>query len=121
MIGSSEAVEIWRERVMAHMNQDGFAESFRRLRKEAGLSQEELAEQAGVSVRSVTNIEGGAPHLPRLETLRLLAVALDLTAGQEAELYAAARAQRRSRATRLTGDGAVGDGRRGARVASTAA
>jgi predicted ATPase/DNA-binding XRE family transcriptional regulator len=73
---------------------------FRRLRKAAGLSQEELAERAGVSVRSVTNIESGATHLPRTETLQLLAEALELTGGQHTELLAAVRAQRRSRAQR---------------------
>jgi predicted ATPase/transcriptional regulator with XRE-family HTH domain len=101
-------------------SQETFAALFRRMRKAAGLSQEELAERAGVSVRSVTNIEGGALHLPRQETLHLLAAALELTTGQEADLRAAVRAQRRSRAQRLTDGLPASAKRHSARVTSSA-
>jgi predicted ATPase len=71
-------------------------------------------------VRSVTNIEGGALHLPRQETLHLLAAAMELTAGQEADLYAALRAARRSRAERLTEGLPAGAKRHSAHALSSA-
>jgi tetratricopeptide (TPR) repeat protein/transcriptional regulator with XRE-family HTH domain len=56
-----------------------FAGLLRQLRTEAGLTQEELAEAAGVSVRSVRDLERGRVATPQKETVRLLANALGLT------------------------------------------
>lgn len=53
---------------------------FYRLR--AGLTQEELASRAEVSVRGVANIEHGRVHRPHLYTLRRLADALGLSDGE---------------------------------------
>ena len=50
----------------------------RRLRSAASLSQEELAERSGLSRRGISDLERGARHAPRLETVRLLADALGL-------------------------------------------
>jgi predicted ATPase/DNA-binding XRE family transcriptional regulator len=50
----------------------------RQHRLAAGLTQSQLAELAGVSVRSIGNIESNSPHLPRPDTLRLIAQALQL-------------------------------------------
>ena len=50
----------------------------RRLRLAAGLSQEELAERAGLSARGVSDLERGLRASPRPETVRLLAEALAL-------------------------------------------
>lgn len=47
----------------------------RQLRKAAGLSQRELAENSGIAKQAITNIERGAT-LPTLRTLERLAVAL---------------------------------------------
>ncbi len=55
-----------------------FAHTIRRFRLRAGLSQEELAERAGVSARAVSDMERGLRKNPRPETLRLLADALAL-------------------------------------------
>ena len=63
----------------------------RRLRTAAALSQEELAERAGLSVRALSDLERGVHQAPRLETVRLLAAALDLGEHDRAELLAAAR------------------------------
>ena len=63
----------------------------RRLRTAAALSQEALAERAGLSVRAVGDLERGVHHAPRLETVRLLADALRLDAQDRAALLAAAR------------------------------
>jgi predicted ATPase/transcriptional regulator with XRE-family HTH domain len=71
-----------------------FGDLLRRLRTAATLSQEELAERAGVSVRAVSNLERGVHQAPRLETVRLLADALRLEATERAGLIAAARPDR---------------------------
>src|SRR5207248_919386 len=69
-----------------------FGGLLRRHRVVAGLSQEMLAERAGLSVRGISDLERGARRAPHRDTVRLLARALDLTAGEiEALLAAAAR------------------------------
>src|SRR5262245_61249733 len=70
---------------------ESFGSILRRHRVAAGLSQEELAERAGLSVRGVGNLEQGRRAAPRLATVRLLADALGLDAAGRAELIAAAR------------------------------
>ncbi len=57
----------------------GFGWLLRRLRDEAGLTQEELAEAARVSVRAVSDLERGVNRSARRETARMLADALGLT------------------------------------------
>src|SRR5215470_3022899 len=69
----------------------GFAGLLRRLRAAAGLTQEELAEAAGLSPRSVSDLERGINGTARLATARLLADALGLTGPARAEFEAAAR------------------------------
>ena len=61
----------------------------RRSRRQAGLTQEELAESAGVSVRSLSDIERGAQQRPHVSTLRRLADALGLPAEQRVLFLAA--------------------------------
>lgn len=63
----------------------------RRARLAAGLTQEALAEQSGVSAKAVSELERNAARTPRLATVTLLADALGLDARQHAELLAAAR------------------------------
>jgi predicted ATPase/DNA-binding XRE family transcriptional regulator len=67
-----------------------FAQVLRRLRLAAGLSQEELAERAGLSARAVSDLERGLRASPRPETVRLLAQALSLGEAERAALIAAA-------------------------------
>ena len=55
-----------------------FGDLLRRLRSAAALSQEELAERSGLSRHGISDLERGARHAPRLETVRLLADALAL-------------------------------------------
>jgi predicted ATPase/DNA-binding XRE family transcriptional regulator len=52
----------------------------RRYRVAAGLSQEALAEKAGISVRGLSDLERGLSRQPRLDTLKRIADALDLDA-----------------------------------------
>ena len=70
-----------------------FAGLLRQLRAEARLTQEELAEAAGLSTGSVSNLERGTNRTAHKDTAVLLAGALGL-AGPAAELFvAAARAK----------------------------
>lgn len=66
------------------------AELLRTLRHAAGLSQEELAELAGLSVHAVGAIERGARRRPHPHTLRALASALCLPDPDRALLFAVA-------------------------------
>jgi predicted ATPase/DNA-binding XRE family transcriptional regulator len=68
-----------------------FSNLLRRLRSAASLSQEELAERAGLSVRGISDLERGLRRAPRLETVRLLADALALRDDDRAMLLSAAR------------------------------
>jgi predicted ATPase/transcriptional regulator with XRE-family HTH domain len=74
------------------MGTDGtidFGALLRRFRVAAALSQEELAERAGLSTRGVSDLERGARRAPRLETVRMLADALGLDGPDRATLLAA--------------------------------
>ena len=68
-----------------------FAALLRKLRTEARLTQEELAEAARLSPRSVSDLERAIAAIPRRETVRLLADALRLTGPARAEFEAVAR------------------------------
>jgi len=68
-----------------------FAGLLRRLRAEAGLTQEELAEAAGVGGRTVSDLERGVALTARKETARLLADALGLDGAARVSFEAAAR------------------------------
>jgi tetratricopeptide (TPR) repeat protein/transcriptional regulator with XRE-family HTH domain len=69
----------------------GFGELLRRLRTAAGFTQEELAERATLSPRSVSDLERGINQTPRRETARLLAEALGLQGAVRSEFEAVAR------------------------------
>src|SRR5712692_3772799 len=69
----------------------GFGGLLRRLRADAGLTQEELAEAARLSPRSVSDLERGINATARKETARLLADALGLTGPERARFEAVAR------------------------------
>src|SRR5260370_15979676 len=68
-----------------------FAGLLRQLRAEARLTQEELAAAAGVSPRSVSNLERGINRTAHKDTAILLAGALGLTGPTEELFVAAAR------------------------------
>ena len=68
-----------------------FAGLLRQLRAEAKLTQEELAAAAGVSARSVSNLERGINRTAHKDTAVLLAGALGLTGPAEELFVAAAR------------------------------
>src|SRR5438270_49827 len=67
-----------------------FGPLLRRARLAAGLTQETLAERAGLSVRGISDLERGVSGAPRPETLRLLMDALDLGEAERETFLAAA-------------------------------
>jgi predicted ATPase/transcriptional regulator with XRE-family HTH domain len=68
-----------------------FGELLRQVRSAASLSQEELAQRSGLSVRGISDLERGARSAPRLETVRMLADALGVGQDNRSALLAAAR------------------------------
>ena len=68
-----------------------FGDLLRRLRARAGLTQEELAEAARLSHRSISDLERGVNRTARRETARLLADALGLIGAERSAFEAAAR------------------------------
>ena len=92
---------------MAEQASLSFAGLLRQLRAEAGLTQEELAEAAGVSPRSVSNLERGINRTAHKDTAVLLAGALGL-AGRVSEVFvAAARGRALAAGVLAARDGAV--------------
>ena len=68
-----------------------FASLLRKLRGEARLTQEELAEASGVRPRSISDLERGVATSPQRETIRRLADALGLAGLVRAQFEAVAR------------------------------
>jgi predicted ATPase/transcriptional regulator with XRE-family HTH domain len=75
-----------------------FGEACRDLRLAAGLTQEALAERAGISARSIRALEGGR-SMPYKDTVRRLVVALGLDESEAGKLIAAATPAPRRRAS----------------------
>src|SRR5829696_3553637 len=75
-----------KERVMENAPAASFAALLRRYRVAAGLSQEALAERAGLSARAISDLERGVRRAPYRETVSLLADALGLRDGDRAAL-----------------------------------
>ena len=78
---------------MADQLAPSFAGLLRQLRTEAGLTQEELAEAARISLRSVSDLERGVNRTARKDTALLLADALRLAGPVRDRFVAAARGQ----------------------------
>lgn len=73
-----------------------FGALLRDRRLAAQLTQEELAERAGISARSVSDIERGISRAPQKATVRLLVDALGLKSEERDVFESAARASRRA-------------------------
>jgi predicted ATPase/DNA-binding CsgD family transcriptional regulator/transcriptional regulator with XRE-family HTH domain len=80
-----------------------FAGLLRRQRIAAALSQEALAEQAGLSGRGIADLERGVHRFPYLETLRRLADALELTGESRAAFIDAGTRPKSSDALEFNG------------------
>jgi len=72
-----------------------FADLLRRYRLAAGLTQEELAERAHLSVQAIGALERGDRRAPRRDTVALLAEALQLTLEERVRLETAVRGRLR--------------------------
>ena len=87
-----------------------FAALLRRLRAGARLTQEELAEAAGISPRSVSDLERGINRTARKDTALLLADALSLSGQVRALFVAAARGRAPAADVLATGEGPAAQG-----------
>jgi tetratricopeptide (TPR) repeat protein/transcriptional regulator with XRE-family HTH domain len=85
-----------------------FGELVRRHRQLAGLSQEELAERAGLSARAIAKLERGETTRPYRPTVNALAEALQLPEPQRAQLVRASRPETNS--ATAPGSAAAGQG-----------
>ena len=68
-----------KEDTAEHQTAAPFATLLKRIRIDAGLTQEELAKASGISVRAICDLERGINHTARKDTARLLADGLNLT------------------------------------------
>ena len=84
-------------RTMATGPPSSFGDVLRRVRIAAGLTQEALAERAGLSVRGISDLERGVNRTPRKDTIALLAEALQ-PGGDDRAAFAAAAGGRGPRA-----------------------
>src|SRR5262245_8848439 len=75
-----------------------FGELLREARTDAGLTQADLAERAGLSSRTIQHLESGLGH-PFAHSAQKLADALHLTGAPRAEFLGAARRAPRTRVT----------------------
>src|SRR6185312_3700302 len=78
---------------MPRQHTPSFGALLKTLRGAAGLTQEALAERAGLSVRGLQDLERGHSRRPRRDTVERLAGALGLTDIDRATLVAAAQAR----------------------------
>ncbi len=67
-----------------------FARQLQYLRRSASLSQHELAERAGLSIRAISNLESGRALWPHPQTVRRLAEAPGLTGDEHADFVSSA-------------------------------
>ena len=77
--------------IVARQPVGGFAVLLQRLRVSAGLTQEELAGAAGVSPRTVSDLERGINRSARRDTAELLADAMSLAGNEREQFLVAAR------------------------------
>src|SRR5437016_3219809 len=72
-------------------DRQSFGALLRRYRMAAGITQEALAERAGLSLRGVSDLERGLRSAPYPDTVERLVEALELGATERAALQAARR------------------------------
>ena len=71
-----------------------FAVMLKQLRAAHGMTQEELAERSGTSVRSISDLERGISRFPHKNTVQLLVEALALPPDEAEQLFTLARASK---------------------------
>jgi transcriptional regulator with XRE-family HTH domain len=77
--------------------QTAFGILLKRYRMAAGLTQEALATRAGLSARTIADLERGINRVPRHDTFELLLTTLDLTVQQRALFVATVRPEMTAR------------------------
>ncbi|MCE7929188.1 MAG: helix-turn-helix domain-containing protein [Chloroflexi bacterium CFX7] len=90
---------------MAPEHSESFGQRLRRLRLAASLSQEALAERAGLTAAAVGALERGDRRYPFPHTVRALAQALGLSDADQRDLYSAVPSRGRAARERASGDG----------------
>src|SRR4051812_33001743 len=91
-----------RRRGAVEMPAASFGTLVRRYRRNAGWTQQELAERAQIGTRTISEIERGTGVRPQRETVRLLADAFGLRAEERAAFEHAARHEWSSAPTLVT-------------------
>ena len=91
---------------MAEQSVLSFAGLLRQLRMQAQLTQEELAEAAGISARTVSDLERGVNRTAHKDTARLLAAALGLDGPTGEAFVAVARGRASAGVALVAGSGA---------------
>ena len=76
---------------MASFDELSFGQLLKRLRTDRDMTQEELAEAAGLHARTISDLERGVNHAARKDTARLIADALDLSDVERKEFEAVRR------------------------------
>ena len=69
----------------------GFGSRLRACRRSSGLTQQELAERSGLSIRAISKLEGGRTRWPYPDSVDRLANALGLPDTERPEFVAAVR------------------------------
>ena len=87
-VGASAGREV---RYMEVDRPQAWGELLRHYRGRAGMTQEQMAERAGLSTRGVQDLENGRSRVPHAVTVQRLAQALGLPAEEQVQLEAAAR------------------------------
>src|SRR5438067_5967133 len=87
--GTTGSIGAGRSTDMAMRQTPAFGALLKRYRQAAGLTQEALASQAGLSVRAISDLERGLKVRPHQDTVALLAAALQLSPPEHAALVAA--------------------------------
>jgi tetratricopeptide (TPR) repeat protein/transcriptional regulator with XRE-family HTH domain len=87
--GTSGSIGAGRSTDMAMRQTSAFGALLKRYRQTTGLTQEALAEQAGLSVRAISDLERGLKVRPHQDTVALLAAALQLSPAEHAAFVAA--------------------------------
>src|SRR5262249_25759545 len=81
----------FQEYPMSAMDSPDFATLLRRYRRRRGLTQQDLAESAGLSTASISLLERGVTQAPQKATVDMLGAALALSSQEAAEFLAKAR------------------------------
>ena len=79
---------------------EGFGFLLRRHRRDVGVTQEELADRSGLSVRAIRDLERGRARVPQRESVKALISALGLTGSEAVAFGRAARVGREVRTDR---------------------